>query len=109
MKRSSFFKSLATLIAAPSILAKIQIKDAALKPTPVNSSLLKDIHLLTPSYYKEYVEKYGNEDFTWWLSGMDRLPHTTKKINWYERDKMDIIETDLPGRPITVLINSMTA
>lgn len=33
----------------------------------VTRSLVSDLQLLTPQYYKEYVEKYGNEDFTWWL------------------------------------------
>lgn len=34
----------------------------------VTRSLVSDLQLLTPQYYKTYVEKYGNEDFTWWLS-----------------------------------------
>ena len=63
MKRSSFFKSLVTLIAAPSVLAKVKIKDIASEPpNPVNL-LFQQLTLLTPNYYKEYVEKYGTEDF----------------------------------------------
>lgn len=34
----------------------------------VPRSLVSDLQLLTPQFYKTYVEKYGNEDFTWWLS-----------------------------------------
>jgi hypothetical protein len=34
----------------------------------VPRSLVSDLQLLTPQAYKEYVEKYGNEDFTWWLA-----------------------------------------
>lgn len=34
----------------------------------VPRALVSDLQLLTPQYYKTYVEKYGNEDFTWWLS-----------------------------------------
>lgn len=34
----------------------------------VTRALVSDLQLLTPQYYKTYVEKYGNEDFTWWLS-----------------------------------------
>ena len=34
----------------------------------VTRTLVSDLQLLTPQYYKTYVEKYGNEDFTWWLS-----------------------------------------
>lgn len=33
----------------------------------VPRSLVSDLQLLTPQAYKEYTEKYGNEDFTWWL------------------------------------------
>ena len=34
----------------------------------VPRSLVSDLQLLTPQFYDTYVEKYGNEDFTWWLS-----------------------------------------
>jgi hypothetical protein len=33
----------------------------------VTRSLVSDLQLLTPQFYNQYVEKYGNEDFTWWL------------------------------------------
>jgi len=33
----------------------------------VPRSLVSDLQLLTPQYYKTYTEKYGNEDFVWWL------------------------------------------
>jgi len=33
-----------------------------------NRQLMVDLQLLTPQYYKQYTEKYGNEDFTWWLA-----------------------------------------
>jgi hypothetical protein len=44
-----------------------------------------DLQLLTPQYYKQYTQKYGNEDFTWWLaahSGMEEV----KNLNyfWFE-------------------------
>lgn len=66
MKRGSFFKSLFTLIVAPSILADINIKDAVpvFALTPENSTgLFNDLQLLTPEYYKHYVEKYGDVDY----------------------------------------------
>jgi len=34
----------------------------------VNRALVSQLQLLTPQYYNKYVEKYGNEDFTWWLA-----------------------------------------
>ena len=54
-----------------------------------NRQLVSDLQLLTPQYYKNYVEKYGNEDFTWWLStygGMDSEPtgqYETQRRNYF--------------------------
>ena len=50
-----------------------------------NRQLMVDLQLLTPQYYKQYTQKYGNEDFTWWLaahSGMEEV----KNLNyfWFE-------------------------
>lgn len=36
--------------------------------TGMNRQLISDLQLLTPQYYKSYLEKYGNDNFTWWLS-----------------------------------------
>lgn len=44
-----------------------------------------DLQLLTPQYYKQYVNKYGNEDFTWWLaanSGMEEVKN--QNFFWFE-------------------------
>ena len=51
----------------------------------VTRQLVSDLQLLTPQYYKNYVEKYGNEDFTWWLAtyaGMEEVKNRT--FDWYE-------------------------
>lgn len=51
----------------------------------VTRSLVSDLQLLTPQYYKQYVEKYGNEDFTWWLStygGMEEVKN--RDYFWFE-------------------------
>lgn len=51
----------------------------------VTRSLVSDLQLLTPQYYKQYVEKYGNEDFTWWLStygGMEEVKN--REYFWFE-------------------------
>jgi hypothetical protein len=40
---------------------------------------------LTPQFYKNYVEKYGSEDFTWWLStyaGMEEVKN--RDFFWFE-------------------------
>jgi hypothetical protein len=47
--------------------------------------LVSDLQLLTPQAYKEYVEKYGNEDFTWWLAtygGMEEV--LNRDYFWFE-------------------------
>lgn len=47
--------------------------------------LVSDLQLLTPQYYKQYVEKYGNEDFTWWLAtygGMEEVKN--REFFWFE-------------------------
>ena len=51
----------------------------------VTRALVSDLQLLTPQYYKQYVEKYGNEDFTWWLAtygGMEEV--LNRDYFWFE-------------------------
>ena len=48
-------------------------------------ALVSALQLLTPQYYKQYVEKYGNEDFTMWLAtfgGMEEVKNQT--FEWFE-------------------------
>lgn len=63
----------------------------------VNRALVSLLQLLTPQYYDQYTEKYGNEDFTWWLStfgGMEQVKN--RDFFWFEnRGKL------MPG--VTVL------
>lgn len=50
-----------------------------------NRALISQLQLLTPQYYKQYVEKYGNEDFTWWLAtygGMEEVKN--QEFFWFE-------------------------
>lgn len=51
----------------------------------VTRQLVSDLQLLTPQFYKDYVEKYGNEDFTWWLAtyaGMEQVMN--RDYFWFE-------------------------
>ena len=51
----------------------------------VTRQLVSDLQLLTPQYYKNYVEKYGSEDFTWWLAtyaGMEEVKN--RDFFWFE-------------------------
>jgi hypothetical protein len=48
-------------------------------------ALVSQLQLLTPQYYKTYVEKYGDEDFTMWLAtfgGMEEVKNQT--YEWFE-------------------------
>lgn len=88
MKRSAFFKSIATLIAAPKIISEIEPEILIISGTgaisntiaemrdtwveteiPIPSrQLFSDLHSLTPQYYKQYQERYGSELFESWLA-----------------------------------------
>jgi hypothetical protein len=75
-------------------------------------ALISTLQLLTPQYYKAYVEKYGNEDFTWFLAtygGME-LVQNFSAFKWYEnRGKNQIaisnttkVTTPSAGATVTV-------
>jgi hypothetical protein len=104
MKRSSFFKSLVALVAAPSVLAGIKIKDSPVKVAKVDKSLFKDLQLLTPDYYKHYVEKYGKEDFNWWLAEVNKIPHETRELHWFETPKLRHGAQPFVGESCTITI-----
>lgn len=63
MKRSSFFKSLVALVAAPSILADIDFARPPVAAPKTNGIILSDLKFVTPTCYKNYLEMYGNEDY----------------------------------------------
>ena len=51
----------------------------------VDRALVADLQLLTPQFYKQYVQKYGNENFTWWLAtyaGMEQVYN--QEYFWFE-------------------------
>jgi len=60
-------------------------------------ALVSQLQLLTPQYYKKYVEKYGNEDYTWWLQaygGMEQVYN--QQYFWFEnRGKNMLAVTNL--------------
>ena len=68
------------------------LQPGAISTQYVNRQLISDLQLLTPQYYKQYVEKYGNEDFTWWLAtygGMEEVKN--RNFFWFEnRGKLQV-------------------
>lgn len=83
MERGSFFKSLAALIVAPKILAKIDWTKAITKAKPSTISLFKDLQLLQPAWYKDYAKKYGNENYMDILRMMGEVPQVTSRYFHY--------------------------
>lgn len=73
-----------------------------LQPGAVSASsaqwqIISDLQLLTPQSYNQYVQKYGNEDFTWWLStfgGMEEVKN--REFFWFEnRGKLMLAVSNL--------------
>ena len=61
------------------------LQPGSISQSTQNRQLMVDLQLLTPQYYKQYVNKYGNEDFTWWLaanSGMEEVKN--QNFFWFE-------------------------
>lgn len=57
-----------------------------------NRTLVSNLQLLTPQFMPQFVEKYGAENFTWWLStygGMEEVKN--RNYFWFEsRSKLQI-------------------
>lgn len=57
-----------------------------------NRVLVSNLQLLTPQYYRTFVEKYGPENWTWWLAtygGMEEVMN--RNYFWFEsRGKLQI-------------------
>lgn len=77
--------------------------------------LVSQLQLLKPQFYNKYTEKYGNEDFTWFLStyaGMEKVEN--RNFFWFEnRGKLMVAITNLTqvttpaaGAIVTVTIPS---
>jgi len=78
--------------------------------------LMVDLQILKPQWYKNYVEKYGNEDFTWWLAtyaGMEEVKN--QQYFWFEnRGKLMVAVTNLtqvttPAAGATVTVQIIVA
>lgn len=75
MNRSSFLKSLFTIVAAPKILSEICVKSSSVAIANTTSELITDLNLLTQYYYKQLMDKYGDESYSLFI---EQLAKTTK-------------------------------
>ena len=63
MNRSSFIKSLFIASISPKILGQLNIDKAPIV-TGSTSKLFSELNTLQPTFYKQMMEKYGNESYT---------------------------------------------
>ena len=73
------------MASGPGIPTSNILQPGAISQQSQNRQLMVDLQLLTPQYYKQYTEKYGNEDFTWWLAahaGMEEVKN--QNFFWFE-------------------------
>lgn len=66
MNRRSVIRCILGLAAAPKILAEIDFKPPVIPTAGATKSLMADLQLLTPQFYKTYVEKYSDTNFKWY-------------------------------------------
>lgn len=103
MKRSTFFKSLIAVIVSPKILSEIKWA----KPKPkLNGVILSDLNFVTPSYFQEYVAKYGNEDFVMLMKKYgERSEEENCRFDFYNFSKGEIETHPTASEPVTITIN----
>jgi hypothetical protein len=69
----------------PSSIPTTNILQPGAVALQANRALISSLQLLKPQYWNMYVEKFGNEDFTWWLStfgGMEEVKN--RDFFWFE-------------------------
>ena len=91
------------------------LQPGAISAANQNRQLMVDLQILAPQFYRKYVEKYGNEDFTWWLAahaGMEEVKN--QNFFWFEnRGKLmsavtntAAVNAPAAGATVTITIGS---
>ena len=81
----------------------------------VSRALISDLQLLTPQYYKQYVEKYGSEEFFMWLAtygGMEEVKN--RNFFWFENrgklmvavSNLTLVSTPAAGATVSITISA---
>lgn len=87
MHRRFLIKCILGLAASPKILAELDFKPPVVANTALTRSLVGDLQLLTPQFYKSYIDKYGSVDFTWWLNEIGKAKELPREnFFWYENN-----------------------
>lgn len=81
----------------PGIPTNTILQPSAVSRPQANLALMSSLQLLAPQYYSGFVNKYGDENYTWWLStyaGMEEVKNDT--FFWFEsRGKLMVAVTNL--------------
>lgn len=67
MKRKGFFRSLATLVFAPTVLKEVNVIPQKTNQND-NELLIDGLQDTFHDTYKSFVTKYGNQEFTTWMN-----------------------------------------
>lgn len=87
MDRKSFLRSIVLLAVAPKIIAEMDYKPPMKAPS-LNGQIVKDLQLLTPAYYKSFVEKYGNDDFIETMQHIGQHADPMPNYFWFENRRI---------------------
>jgi hypothetical protein len=83
MKRGQFLRSLFIVVAAPKVLAEVNIAPA--KEAYKSSTLFSELNFVTPKYQAMLVEKYGNESYSMFLDMMSSRQFNKAEFYHYEK------------------------
>jgi hypothetical protein len=85
MNRAGFLKSILILAASPKVIAEMEFKPPLLMADSTKC-LFSDLQLLTPHYYKSYIEKYGNVNYPTMMEIMGKAAKEgqTNEYFWFE-------------------------
>lgn len=99
MNRGSFLRSLFVIAASPKILAEIHIQ-----PKVAPSALFHDLKMVIPEWVPLLVEKYGDENFTWWLSEFSN--HSLKTTTFHHFDEGCFVKYSemMAAPPVTITL-----
>lgn len=95
-------KKLRIWIRVANVYAHGHYKLIKLVRRRINRAFISQLQILQSTYYADYIEKYGQEDFTWWLNEIAKNPVNSRKFHFYEKGK--VVESTEPGEPVTITI-----
>jgi len=103
MERGSFFKSLATFIVAPKILAKIDWTKA-LKPKSPTKAIFNDLQMVIPDWYPKFIEKYADSNYMTVMEAMGQGVEVQKRsFQYFDRQTGQTMTSEEPVSATIIL------